>query len=216
MIPRHMLKKFLIPTRRQWQRWALPSRLTFAGFVLTAASFLFAFLVWVWPSKSDSLIRKANPTNVRLVAAELANWAGDAEPFLTLTLGNISALDALNPRACVLNLSCDQPITSKGIMEVPAGSSIVIGPQQTMQIPVLSQNEVRKFIEGRVSQPYHMLGWGIEPNLPSEFSNPCAFQAVDNTPCSKTLLSLGLPVQVKWGSVLDLSLIHISEPTRPY
>ncbi|MEM5297269.1 hypothetical protein VSR82_23425 [Burkholderia sp. JPY481] len=57
----------LIPTKEQWDKWSLPSKLTFVGTFVGVLSLLLAVLFFLWP-----LIFTSDPTEKRLDGALLA------------------------------------------------------------------------------------------------------------------------------------------------
>ncbi|MEX3813755.1 hypothetical protein AB3X96_26420 [Paraburkholderia sp. BR13439] len=57
----------LIPTKEQWNKWSLPSKLTFAGTFVGVLSLLLTVLFFVLP-----LIFASDPTEKRLDGALLA------------------------------------------------------------------------------------------------------------------------------------------------
>lgn len=158
------------------------------------------------PSGTDpnTLIRSANPTVLRIVDVGWVWWSGDDERFLTLTLGNVSNLDALDPKACLLEAPACKPVAnSHGLLVAPNGSHLAIGRDQTMQLPVLSESQVRRYLQGRMGAETHVLGWGLKPELPVDLENSCAHQVLDAPPCIAELHSVGIPVRVEWDTTLD-------------
>jgi hypothetical protein len=158
------------------------------------------------PSGTDpnALIRRANPTLLRIVDVGWVRWSGDDERFLTLALANISNLDALDPKACLLEApACQRVANSHGLLAAPNGSHLAIGRDETMQLPVLSESQVRRYLQGRVGAEVHVLGWGLKPELPVDLEHSCAHVVLDAPPCMADLHSVGIPVRVEWDTTLD-------------
>lgn len=158
------------------------------------------------PSDTDAnaLIRRANPTLLRIVDVGWVRWSGDDERFLTLTLGNVSNLDALDPKACLLEAPvCKQAANSHGLLTAPSGTHLVIERGQTMQLPILSESQVRRYLQDRAGAGAHVLGWGLKPELPVDLEHSCTHPALDAPPCMAVLHSVGIPVQVEWDTTLD-------------
>lgn len=158
------------------------------------------------PSGTDqnTLIRRANPTLLRIVDVGWVGWSGDDERFLTLTLGNVSNLDALDPKACLLEApACKRVANSHGLLAAPKGSHLTIGRDQTMQLPVLLESQVRRHLQGRVGAEANVLGWGLKPELPVDLERSCAHPVLDAPSCMAELRSVGIPVRVEWDTTLD-------------
>jgi len=152
----------------------------------------------------NTLIRRANPTLLRIVDAGWVRWSGDDERFLTLTLGNVSNLDALDPKACLLEApECKRVANSHGLLGAPRGSHLTIGRDQTMRLPVLSESQVRRHLQGRVGAEVNVLSWGLKPELPVDLEHSCAHLVLDAPPCMVDLRSVGIPVRVEWDTTLD-------------
>ncbi|KHF47945.1 hypothetical protein NY99_23050 [Xanthomonas phaseoli pv. phaseoli] len=151
----------------------------------------------------NTLIRRANPTLLRIVDAGWVWWNGDDERFLTLTLSNVSNLDALDPKACLLEAPACEAANSHGVLAAAKGSHLAIGRDQTMKLPVMSESQVRRHLQGRLGAEANVIGWGIKPELPTDLEHSCAHPVLDAPPCISQLRSVGIPVRVEWDTTLD-------------
>lgn len=184
-----------------WRAFVLGSALGIWGVYLS-----YVGLAASKPSGTDpsTLIRRANPTLLRIVDAGWVRWSGDDERFLTLTLGNVSTLDALDPKACLLEApACKRVANTHGLLAAPKGSHLTIGRDQTMRLPVLSESQVRRYLQGRVGSEANVLGWGLKPELPVDLEHSCTHPVLDAPPCMADLRSVGIPVRVEWDTTLD-------------
>lgn len=152
----------------------------------------------------NTLTRRANPTILRIVDAGWVQWSGDDERFLTLTLGNVSKLDALDAKACLMEApACRRVTSSHGLLVVPKGGHLTIERDQTMQLPILSESQVRQYLQGRVGAKVNVISWGLKPELPVDLDHSCAPPVLDAPPCMADLRSVGIPVRVEWDTTLD-------------
>lgn len=183
-----------------WPAFVLGSALAICGVYLSYAGLASKPL----GTDPNTLIRRANPTLLRIVNAGWVRWSGDNERFLTLTLSNVSNLDALDPKACLLEApACRQVANSHGLLAAPNGSHLTIGRDQTMKLPVLSESQVRRYLQGRMGMEAHVLGWGLKPELPVDLEHSCAHPVLDAPLCMTDLHSVGIPVRVEWDTTLD-------------
>lgn len=152
----------------------------------------------------STLIRPANPTLLRIMDAGWVRWSGEDERFLTLTLGNVSNLDALDPKMCLSEApACKRVANSHGLLAAPKGNHLAIGRDQTMRLPVLSESQVRRYLKDRIGAEANVLGWGLKPELPVDLQHSCAHPELDAPPCTADLRSVGIPVRVEWDTTLD-------------
>lgn len=178
-----------------WPAFALGSALSIFGVYLSYVDLAASKSSATDPS---TLIRRANPTLLRIVNVGWVQWSGDDERFLTLTLGNVSNLDALDPKACLLEApACKRIANSHGLLAAPKGNHLAIGRDQTMKLPVLSESQVRRYLQDRIGAEANVLGWGLKPELPVDLEHSCAHPALDAPPCMADLRSVGIPVRVE-------------------
>ena len=153
---------------------------------------------------ANELIRRANPTVLRIVGAKWVQWMGDEERFLTLTLSNVSSLDVLDPKVCMLeSSSCERSVDSHGTLTPPKGSHLAIQRDRSMDLPFLSESDAYRYLRGKVSGEFQILKWGLDPELPADLEHSCESPRFDTPLCMVELLSIGVPVNVEWDTTLD-------------
>lgn len=90
----------MIPDRKRWLAWTLPSKASYAGFWIGAiglvisvlsiglAVYFYANPVASAPTASDEFVRRTHPVQLRVSNVEIMRWLGDEEDAITVTLVN--------------------------------------------------------------------------------------------------------------------------------
>jgi hypothetical protein len=84
----------MIPSKKQFSGWSLPSRVGYVSFVITVVSLVLGFVFWYWPrstpSDTDEFVRRTSSIRLSLEKVEIQRWLGDDQASLTATIRNES------------------------------------------------------------------------------------------------------------------------------
>lgn len=149
---------FLIPTKRQWSQWSLPSQVSYIGFLLAILGLPLWFVSYYWPRSPDSISDQPQ-----------LSIKGTAKPYLRcssppgngiefsyeLCIKNSGKNPAKNLRyltaAQTLQIGRDRPITVDSRASLLAPARLVSGDYFcqifTMRNPVEDPVQISKMIE---------------------------------------------------------------------
>lgn len=84
----------MIPSRAQFKKWSIPSKVGYVGSIVTIVSALLGAAFWYWPrsiaSDTDEFVRRTNPVKLSLENIDIQRWLGDNQDSLTATIRNES------------------------------------------------------------------------------------------------------------------------------
>lgn len=84
----------MIPSRAQFKKWSIPSKVGYVGSIVTIVSALLGAAFWYWPrstpSDTDEFVRRTNPVKLSLESVDIQRWLGDNQDSLTATIRNES------------------------------------------------------------------------------------------------------------------------------
>jgi hypothetical protein len=151
-------------------------------------------------SFSDRLLLDENPTKLRVSKVVLEKWVGDAEPYVTLQIENVSKRTAVRVKPY---LSADtrwkfKPTQTSSLFKT--GVSIDAGA--ITQYPVAP---VTAFVE-KVRPPCNgcsLIGVGLTPFPPDEIMAAACLGGSEEGPCNTGFLTVPFGINLEYRSIFD-------------
>lgn len=164
----------MIPSKKQWSKWTLPSKHTTIGLLFSIFSMLLAVTFWYFPKHNndmgiqDAVLKSQNPTEIELTSISTKHWVGDNEPYLTLVFENYSKNTAYKFSAKLNINNIEQNFTPTKTSTYYKLKTISVGPGEKLHLPIAPLSEIEKSIS---TERYFntILGFGKRANMPIEY-----------------------------------------------
>lgn len=160
--------------------------------------------------KIERFLEVTNPTEVKLITAQMEMWAGDQEQYLTLTLNNISKLPADKLKIQLLEPVRQGEKSSRKLAFIPSqaisksiSDHLRLPAQGQMKLPVAPLSGLLKLSKNKIPDGYELMGSGTSPNIPDDVKKDFIekHNIKNNYFLEASTFSLG--VQIKYDTIFD-------------
>ena len=164
-----------------------------------------------------------NPTELSVINVELANWVGDIEPFLTITVENPANIPSEKLRVSILRpRSGNRPsetikfrpsnalIQGKALGAVEAG--LFLPQKQTLRLPIGSRTQLLENVIKDIPQGYKLIGVGEKPNIPNwrcENAYDNSMAESNHSMYFKDAMTAQLAIALKYNTIFDQHLVRL-------
>lgn len=202
--------KLLIPTKKQFLKWTMLSRLGYLAAVIGIPVCSIQLTIWGWEvyqwsqpgpqilTAADKLIIDQNPTNLEILNVTIEE-SDSKRDMIVFTLRNPSTVTAENVRVDFYNYLGEKSPHSEGIRYIDNGRGIDIPSGQTRSYRVAFKEEYEKFFNPKdPSEPLLKVSKSVNRKDPFELQNTICGNA---STCSYNSKGNSTVVNVKYGSI---------------
>lgn len=164
-----------------------------------------------------------NPTELSVSHVELANWIGDIEPFLTVTVENPANIPAQKLRVSLLKhgtgkrpsetikfLPSNALVQSNTLKTVKAG--LFLPQKKSIRLPIGSKTQLIENVVEHIPQRYTLLGIGEEPNIPTVLCDntySSSTKNVDYNMHKMEAMTVSFAIALKYDTIFDQHLVRL-------
>ncbi|WP_145393481.1 hypothetical protein [Pantoea sp. SJZ147] len=164
-----------------------------------------------------------NPTELSVVNVELANWVGDTELFLTITVENPANIPAEKLKVSILRpRSGNRPsetikfqpsnalIQGKALSAVNAG--LFLPQKQSLRLPIGSRTELIENVVKDIPQGYKLLGIGENPSIPGGLCDNAYGSyttEINRNMYVMNIVTAQLAIALKYDTIFDQHLVRL-------
>ena len=143
----------MLPSRKQFFKWTLPSKASYISLIVGVIAVVLAIAFWLWPrstpSPTDEFVIRNNPIKIELMQVKIMRWMGDDQDSITAILKNSSSTPVDRVRFSLGDEIGDVP-TFQSKATKKFGNTISVPSNSEAQLPVAGVGSLETILARQV------------------------------------------------------------------